>query len=249
MTNKQPPPESRPIIHLLVKIGSISYILGTLRFNRKELSYFLIDPRQPPSKHLYLENSEMTAPLEHITWHTNRIHIKRQDGIELDPIELSEPLLCEPPILTPLYVESLYFDNTPPLVTADQFCPWKGAATQKILTIDSLDKFSIIFILTPENHPTPWVLSNLALQIPREKEFVPCAVATLCTQRHRPGRIKIWEGWDMIVLTTPYAQCTSSPVNPRLGTKYRIPNYKNVLASLSDLVNQASSRHAPHLQR
>jgi hypothetical protein len=84
----------RPIVHLSARIQGISYIIGTLRFQKDmEFSYFIDDKRYLANKISNLDTDEMTSPLEHITWHTNKVHIKRKDNAEIEAFEYQ----CGPP--------------------------------------------------------------------------------------------------------------------------------------------------------
>jgi hypothetical protein len=236
MTAKQ-----RPIANLLVTIAGVQYVLGTLRFNAGELSYFFTYPKNSPDNQLYYETGESTPQLEHITWHDERIHIKRKDNVAIEVIDYAGPLLITPPVLTPLYVESLYFniDEEPCLRRADEFTPWKGSVSQEILSIDRSTGFSLILLLAPSKETTSKVLMRLQFQDPIRQFPFTLHLADVCDSKHRPGRLQVWNDWDIIVITTPFVQKTLSPIPPSLGS-CRLPNYRNIPAALTDLVCQAN---------
>ena len=101
-------------VHLMILINQVDYVLGTLSFNptKEECSYHLSHPHDAPALHLNCDTGEHTARFEHITWHKNIAHIKREDDIAIERvIILQGPLFCRPPVITPIYVESLYFQN------------------------------------------------------------------------------------------------------------------------------------------
>lgn len=239
MTNKQ-----RKILNLSVTIDGVQYILGTLRFNAGEFSYFFTYPSDSPEIHLNCDTGEHTSRLEHITWHDGRIHIKRKDNVAVEIIHFSGPLLPTPPILTPLYVESFYFKDIPCLVDAKEFTPWSGSASQEILSLDNSEGFSLVFLLAPSNDPTPKILMGLQFaDIPKGLSYAP-SLADLCNPEHRPGRIAVWENWDVIVVVTPFVQNTLSPIPSAIGA-CRLPNYRNVPAALTDLMLQANGLTIP----
>lgn len=234
MANKQ-----RQILNLLVTVQGIQYVLGTLRFNAGEFSYFFTYPSDSPEMHLNCDTGEPTFRLEHITWHDGRIHIKRKDNIAIEPIHYPGPLLVNPPVLTPLYVESFYFNQVPCLVEKKAFDPWNGSVSQEILSLDNSTGFSLIFLLAPSKDPTPQILMGLQFaDIPKGISYAP-ALADVCDTNHRAGRIKVWENWDVIVVATRFVQSTLSPIPPVIGP-CRLPNYRNVPAALTDLMLQAN---------
>jgi hypothetical protein len=232
----------RKIVHLLVKIDKIQYILGTLRFNACEFSYFFTYPSDSPKIHLHRDNEKSIYTLDHITWHNSRIHIKRKDNITVAHADYPGRLLSTPPILTPLYVESHYFNRTPCLIKKNEFTPWGGSKSQEVLSLDASTGFSLAFFLSPSTISTPEILMGLQfLEIPRGLSYPP-SLANLCDLKHRPGRIKVWENWDLIILTTPFIQSIISPILPVIGAldAYRLLNYSNTEAALVDLMLQAN---------
>lgn len=234
MTNKQ-----RKILNLLVTVDEIQYVLGTLRFNTGEFSYFFTYPRDSPEIHLNCDTGENTSRLEHITWHDGRIHIKRKDNVAVEIIYYPGPLLTTPSVLTPLYVESFYFNNIPCLLETKGFTPWSGSLSQEILSLDTSTGFSLVFLLSPSKDSTPQILMGLqSADIPK---CLSCALtlADLCDLKHRAGRITVWENWDIVVVATPFVQSTLSPIPPTM-VPCRLPNYRNVPAALTDLMLQAN---------
>ena len=76
--------------------------------------------------------------------------------------------------------------------------------------------------------------------MPKNMAYPPCLV-DLCDMNHRPGRIQLWNGWDFLVVTCPLTCRILSPIPPILGNSYRLPNYQNVPAALTDLLMQANN--------
>jgi hypothetical protein len=211
------PFQKRPIIHLRASIDGASYILGTLHFNRGEFSYFFPD-----------------ADAGHITWHNGRTHLKDKGGEVLESAPYPGSLLASPAILTPLYVESIRWQETPWMARESEFNPWQGSVSQTILTLDSSNGFSMIFLLVPDTETTPRLLNGLQwIDHPRELKQAP-SLADLCDPAHRPGRISLWEGWSLLILCTPYLQ--RLPKN----TSGRTVNFKNIPAALVDLMLQTN---------
>jgi hypothetical protein len=234
MTNKQ-----KKILNLSVTIDEVQYVLGTLRFNAGEFSYFFTYPSDSPEIHLNCDTGEHTSRLEHITWHDGRIHIKRKDNVAVEVIHYPGPLLTTPPVLTPLYVESFYFNKIPCLVEKNEFTPWNGSVSQEVLSLDASTGFSLVFFLAPSTDSTPQILMGLQFaDIPKDLSYAP-SLADLCDLKHRAGRIKVWENWDVIVVATRFVQSTLSPIPSAIGP-CRLPNYRNVPAALTDLMLQAN---------
>lgn len=230
----------RDIVHLLVNVGGDQYILGTLRFNAGELSYFFTYPSDSSEKHLYCNTGESTSRLDHITWHNGRVHTKRKDNVAIEVFEWSGPLLTEIPVLTPLYVESLYIDGIPSLLEAEKFTPWSGSVSQEILSLDVSSGFSLIFLLAPSKVSTAELLTGLQFaKKPEGFAYVPILL-DLCDLEHRAGRIQVWDGWDMVIVTTPFVQQVSSPIPDSIGGSYRLSNYISPQVGLTDLMLQAN---------
>lgn len=234
-----------PAFHLTVSIDDTSYILGTLSFNRvkEEFSYHFTFPQDAPNEHFNCDIEEYTSRVDHITWHKNIIHIKRGDNVPIERVYLKQgPLFCEVPVITPLYVESHYFHSTEPCLKKDcDFSRWKGSQSQQVLKLNSSTSFSILFFLIPANIDTPSILVGTQfMEIPGNLGFPPC-LKDLCDINHRPGRIQLWNGWDFLVVTSPLKCSILSPVPPILGNSYRLPNYQNVPAAMTDLLMQANN--------
>jgi hypothetical protein len=239
MINKQ-----KKILNLLVTIGGIQYVLGTLRFNTEEFSYFFTYPSDSPEVHLNCDTGEHTSRLEHITWHNGRIHIKRKDNVAVAAMHYSGSLLTDPPVLTPLYIESFYFNNVPCLIKTKEFIPWKGSLSQEILSLDVSEGFSLVFLLVPSKYSTYQILKGFQFADIPEGLFSAPSLADLCNLKHRPGRIAVWENWDVVVVVTPFVQSTLYPISSAIGP-CRLPNYRNVLAGLTDLMLQANGLTKP----
>lgn len=236
MANKK-----KKILNLFVAIDGVQYVVGTLRFNEGEFSYFFTYPCDSPEIHLDCETGKDTARLEHITWHNGRIHIKRKDNVAVEIVQYPGPLLITPPVLTPLYVESFYFNKRPCLEETKGFTPWDGSVSQEILSLDSSNGFSLVFLLAPSKDPTPQILMGMQFadkDIPEGLAFAP-SLSDLCDLTHRAGRIAVWENWDIIVISTSFVQNILSPIPSSIGP-CRLPNYRNIPAALTDLMLQAS---------
>lgn len=229
--------KKKAILNLMATINGSQYVVGTLRFNAREFSYFFNYPDSYPQFQTNLETGEPTSPLEHITWHDGRIHIKRKDNVAVEIMQFSGPLLVDPPVLTPIFIESFYFTELPCFLNVKEFTPWKGSVSQEILSLDASKGFSIIFFLTPAKHPTSQILMGLQFaNIPKGLDHPP-VLAQLCDLNHRAGRVQVWEGWDFVIVVTPYTQNTLTPIPI---DACRLPNYKNVPAALTDLLCQAN---------
>ena len=233
-------------IHLKISIQGAEYLLGTLSFNpsKEECSYHLHHPHDAPALHFNCDTGERTARFEHITWHRNVAHLKREDDVAIERIELSQgPLFCNPPVTTPVYVESLYFQDAKPcLREVNHFKPWKGSQSQEILKLTSSVGFSVVFLLVPSNIESASILIGIQfLEIPEGMDCPPCLV-DICDLNHRTGRIRLWSGWDFLIITSPITCRILSPVPPAIGNSYRLPNFQNVQSALRDLLLQANGR-------
>lgn len=231
-------------IKLTITLSKKTYVLGILSFNvkREELSYHFTYPSDAPKDHLNYDTGSLTARFDHITWHQNNVHIKRLDDVAIEHIDLEQgPLFCDKPIITPLYVESIYFNNNSPcLQEVDQLQGWISSQIQEILKLEESSGFSVVFILVPSSTKMEDFLLGLQfLELPRGMDYPPCFV-DLCNGSHRAGRIILWSGWDLIILTSPYTCKIKSEIPKELGDSYRLPNYKNVPAAVTDLLMQAN---------
>jgi hypothetical protein len=98
-----------------------------------------------------------------------------------------------------------------------------------------------MFVLVPSSTKMADLLLGMQfLELPQGLEYPPCFV-DLCNETHRAGRIQLWGGWDFIVLTSPYTCRIKSELPKEIGNSYRLPNYKNVPAAVTDLLMQANN--------
>jgi len=227
----------RPILNLLATIGGVQYVLGILRFNLKEFSYFFTYPNGFPESQENLDSGEKTSPLDHITCHDGRIHIKRKDNVAIEILDYPGLLLADPPRLTPIFIESFYFNDSPCCLSLNDFTPWKGSVSKEILTLESSNGFSLILLLTPSTLLTPQILMGLQFaDIPEGLSHAP-VLNQIIDQGHEVGRVQAWNGWDLLIIATPFKQSTITPIP---SYSCRLPNYKNVPAALTDLLCQAN---------
>ncbi|WP_059359903.1 hypothetical protein [Parachlamydia acanthamoebae] len=71
-----------------------------------------------------------------------------------------------------------------------------------------------MFILVPSlTKMKDLLLGFQFLDLPEGMNYPPCLV-DLCNQAHRTGRIILWSGWDLIILTSPYT-CKIKSVIPK----------------------------------
>jgi hypothetical protein len=229
---------NRPLIHLTATIDNIEYLIGTLSFFNKQFSYFFSYPIEAPEVQFDLETQNFISRRDHITFHTNRMHIKHLDR-KLKPSEIVDyqqgPLILNQPILTPLYVESIYLNSEICLMKLSDLSPWQGSKLQNILTLNTSDGFSLIFMLAPASHPT-WAILNYFEAFDIYKSH---RLSDLVDSNHRAGRINLWAGWDLVIIISPFVCKLLSPIPERIKSG-RIPNYKNVSAALTNLMIQAT---------
>lgn len=231
-------------IKLNVTFSEKTYVLGILSFNTKkqEFSYHFTYPTKAPINHFNCDTGLYTARFDHITWHKNNVHIKRRDDVAIERIGLNPgPLFCDKSFITPLYVESIYFNNNCPCLQEEEhFYGWKSSQTQQILNLKESLGFSVMFILVPSLTKMEDLLLGLQfLDLPKGMSYPPSLV-DLCNEAHRGGRIILWSGWDLIILTSPYTCKIITEIPKELGVSYRLPNYKNVSAAITDLLMQAN---------
>ncbi|WP_068468938.1 hypothetical protein [Candidatus Protochlamydia phocaeensis] len=231
-------------IKLTITLSKKTYILGILSFNvkKEEFSYHFTYPSDVPLNHFNCDTGLKTARFDHITWHKSSVHIKRLDDVAIERIDLNQgPLFCDKPIITPLYLESIYFNNNSPcLQELGHLQGWKSSQIQEILNVGESSGFSVMFILVPSSTKMEDFLLGLQfLELPEGMNYPPCFV-DLCNETHRAGRIILWSGWDLIILTSPYTCRIKSIIPKELGDSYRLPNYKNVPAAVTDLLMQAN---------
>ena len=92
----------------------------------------------------------------------------------------------------------ILFRINPALKGALHFKPWKETQSQEILRLNDSDGFSVAFMLVPTKIDTASILVGTQfMEVPKKLDFPPC-VADLCDANHRPGRIRLWDGWDFL---------------------------------------------------
>lgn len=231
------------LIDLTIAILSKKYILGTLSFNirKKELCYLLTYPKESSESHLNCNTGEFTARLDHITWHQKCVHIKRLDGVSIDRIQFSHPpLFSNTPVIKPIYVESHYFQTIPCLKELTCLKQRENRQSQEILCLKQPIGFSILFVLIPSKlSTTDFLLGWQFPNKPKGMDVFPCLV-DICKENYPPGRVLLWDGWDLLILTSPYQCCICSSIPDGIGDSYRLPNYKNPNSAIIDLLMQAN---------
>jgi hypothetical protein len=90
--------------------------------------------------------------------------------------------------------------------------------------------------------PADWITTDIILgsriQFDDESEI---PLFYLRTTTHEIGRIKPFEGWDMLVFTTPFTKDLPF-LDSRLGNIYRFPDYVSPVDSLTSILKQAKAR-------
>lgn len=151
------------------------------------------------------------------------------------------PLITDNPIVTPIYVESIYFNDQPDLIKFSDFVPFKNSYSQEILRADFSQEFSMIFLLVPDSDSTHLILTGLQFEgIPGQLSR-NAKLGDLLDPHHGVGRVKLWENWDMLIITTPFVCRISSPVPRPIKSAFRLLNYKNVSYALTDLIMQTAT--------
>lgn len=235
-----------PILHLTVSLNNIQYVLGSLSFNLKneQFSYHFAFPEKTPGTCLNLTTSNKTSRLDHITWHSNCVHLKDADDNIIEEFYYTDgPLIQNRPCIMPLYIESIYLANGLPfLPNESSFPPWSNGVNQRILSSNTSEGFSMIILMVPNTWNTPQVLkTQIGLNYKNIKdEIVDTAYfADLCSEIHRPGRACIFSNWDIVILTSKYLIKSPTDMPIDLVGGMRMFNFKHIPDNLNQLFIQA----------
>ncbi|MGE4574399.1 MULTISPECIES: hypothetical protein [Parachlamydia] len=136
----------------------------------------------------------------------------------------------------PLLVEGITLNNTPALLRRDDaFTNFEDADECLQLQLLQPSNFSLVLILVPNS----WTTTNILLEAylkGNQGKTVP--LWHLRTESHEIGRVLAFEGWDVLVWTTPFVRRVSN-INEAFSSGYRVPDFVKPMDSLFDLVMQA----------
>ena len=152
------------------------------------------------------------------------------------------PLLIDPPILTPLIIESIYLNNDASILLQKNQLNYKEGLFVKILELNEAQNFSVVALLVPSVMGSATALFGLqSLDIPEGFIRLPL-LADLWDPKNPLIPIReIWDQWEILVFATSYTRTISSTIPPAIGPNFRIPDYQNFPAVLTDLLLQTKS--------
>lgn len=225
-------------IHLKISIGSDLYVLGTLSFNlaKNEIYYLFHHSETAQKKVLDVDSNLIVDPPVHISWHRKRVHIRTETGV-LQYVEYPNgDLFPVTPEVRPLLVEGITLNDTPALLRRDcTFTNFEDADEYLQLQLPQPSNFSLVLMLVPN----AWETSNILLEAclkGHQGKAIP--LWHLRTESHEIGRVLAFEGWDVIVWTTPFVRKVPS-INETFSSGYRVPDFVKSADSLFDLIMQA----------
>lgn len=233
------------VFHLEVSINETIYILASLSFNKKkgECSYHFLHSASSPEKHLFCEAGKRLDRKDHITWHEKLVHTtdNKQGTDEL--IYENGPLVPNQPILTPLFVESVYLERDPSILREKTHLHQKSNASHiRILNLKTPKNFSVVVLFVPSAMGSANALFGLQFLDTPEGFIRPPLLADLWSiQAPLIPLRNIWEGWEVLIFTTFYTRTLLSDPPPEIGVSFRLPDYQNIPAALTNLLLQTQA--------
>lgn len=228
-------------MHLKISINNTIYALGTLSYNlrKNEASFHFHHPNLSSNTILDIRTGDMTDPIDHITWHEKVINIRTIKKI-LQQMPYSQgSLFPTQKTVSAMYVEGIYLNGDCSILTNNSALTWKNNCDE-VLILDQpkATNFSIIFLLVPDDWLTTNVFLGTSIRFNNTEEIPLFYLRTLS---HDIGRIKCFQGWDMITFTTPYV--SELPIlDPRVGNTYRVQNVTSPTNGLTSLLIQAQKK-------
>jgi hypothetical protein len=227
-----------PALHLKASIGNKLFVLGTLSYNlnKKEVSFYF----HPSSKtQLDLDSGQQTDPIDHITWHEREMHIRTKRKILQTVPYPNGSLFQTPGTILPMYVEGFFLNGDTSILCDDSRLGWKANSDEVLILDQEVPlNFSLIFLLVPSERTTENIVLGSHV---RFKDGSEIPLFYLRTATHEIGRIKPFEGWDMLVFTTPYT-CATAALDSRLGSTCRLPDFISPVSSLTSILQQAKAK-------
>ena len=249
--NQNNPPKNLPhksqTLRLKIKISEIEYIIGTLSFNVKgNQFYYLIDwPKESGDLQLCLNNNEQTSRVNKISFHKNAIHIKVEVSsptgfIEKKLEKIDQQLLPENNEAKILYVENFILKNQPSVILPQNTnlkIDYSPDHTRIITTIPQAIDFSLIFLLIPNTCSVEDLLMSHAIIF----NNTTISLSTFKKPGHSISRIIAFDGYDLLIFTTPYAPEPNFSNNLTPSGPLRIFNYTAPLQSLIKIFEKINS--------
>lgn len=230
------------VFHLEVSIGEQTYILASLSFNKnkRECSYHFLHSASSPKEHLFCETGKRADRKDHITWHTELVHTTDNKKATDEIIYQNGPLIPNIPILTPLFVESVYLEKDPSILREKEELNQKsGASHVRVLNLKTPKNFSIVVLLVPSAMGSAHALFGLqCLDIPEGFARPPLLADLWDIQNPLIPIRDIWEGWEILIFATFYTRTLLSNPPTEIGVSFRLPDYQNTSAALTNLLLQ-----------
>lgn len=228
-------------MHIKIGIGSELYVLGTLSFNHSkcEICYHFHHSETSPKKLYDINSNYFVDPPIHITWHRKRVHIRTESGILYFVEYPNGDIFPSNLEVRPLLVEGITLNNTTVLLRReDAFENWKNADEYLQLQLPEVSNFSLVLMLVPFD----WTTSNVFLYSHlsgKQNEKVP--LWYLRNEKHEIGRINLFDGWDLCILTSPYVRKVQS-LSEDFSSGYRVIDFVKPADSLYVLAMQGRYR-------
>ena len=230
-----------PTLHLKASINNDLFVLGTLSYNLKknEASFYFHCSNSSSKTQLDLDSGIRKDRIDHITWHEHVVQIRSKTEILHQIPYKHGKLFPSQKTIHPMYVESFFLNGDTSILCEDSSLDWKSNSDE-ILILDqkSPENFSLIFLLTPSEWITTDAILGSRIQFENGNEI---PLFYLRTSVHELGRVKPFEGWDMLVLITPYTRDLPA-IDARLGKTYRVPDYVSPVDSLTSILLQAKNK-------
>lgn len=233
------------VVHLEVSIDEQKYVLASLSFNKKkkECSYHFLHSASSPKEHFFCETGKYANRKDHITWHDKSVHTTDNEKTTDEITYQNGPFLPNIPILTPLFVESVYLEKDPSILRKKEQLNQKSSASHvRVLNLKAPKNFSIVVLLVPSEMGSANALFGLQF-LDTPKGFVrPPLLGDLWDIQNPLIPIRdIWKGWEILIFATSYTRTLLSNPPSEIGLSFRLPDYQNVPAALTDLLLQTQT--------
>lgn len=235
-------PHKPLILRLKINMAGTEYVISDLSFNvRENQFYYLLNwPSESSDSQKYLNENRTTSRVNKISFHKDSMHIKVEAEIEGKQLEkklerIERKFLPSDNQVKLLFVESFVLEGNPAsiLATSTNLKSRLKPDHEKVISIlpDVID-FGLILLLVPSTISVDDVMFNSII----EYNDFQIPLSNFKKENHTIGRITAFDGYDMVIFTTPYAHKIDSSTENMPQGPSRILNYTEPLQSLVKII-------------